>query len=104
MVCNWLKYDWSNRCNYSYQLLRKVRLGLVESEDIHHLLGPEILGIKECYDLVVHVWHLQVSNTCKDLIAVENPALFMGRSACTVSNFAIIWYLSSPTTSSRLQS
>ncbi|XP_072034046.1 kelch repeat and BTB domain-containing protein 3-like [Amphiura filiformis] len=83
LVSNWLKHDWSNRCSYSHQLLQKVRLGLVTSDDIKDILGPEILGIQECCDFVNHVLQLHASDTSKDTLAFENPDLFMGRSAIT---------------------
>ena len=85
LVCNWLHRDWPKRRIYSSQLLQKVRLGLIAPDDIKSFIGPDILGIPECSDLVNHVLELEASEISNDILAVENVDLFMTRSAITVS-------------------
>ncbi|XP_072035238.1 kelch-like protein 38 [Amphiura filiformis] len=83
LVINWLKHDWENRKKHSHQLLQKVRLGLVASEDIKELVTPEILGIPECLDLVNHVLQVQASKKPRDILAIENPEIAATRSTIT---------------------
>ncbi|XP_072044625.1 kelch-like protein 25 [Amphiura filiformis] len=80
LVINWLKHDWENRKKHSHQLLQKVRLGLVASEDIKELVSPEILGIPECLDLVNQVLQEQASKKPRDVLAFENPEIAATRS------------------------
>ncbi|XP_072035240.1 kelch-like protein 25 [Amphiura filiformis] len=80
LVINWLKHDWENRKKHSHQLLQKVRLGLVASEDIKELVTPEILDIPECSDLVNQVLQMQGSKKPRDVLAIENPEIAATRS------------------------
>ncbi|XP_072035241.1 kelch-like protein 15 [Amphiura filiformis] len=83
LVINWLKHDWENRKKHSHQLLQKVRLGLVASEDIKELVSAEILGIPECLELVNQVLQVQASKKPRDVLATKNPDIAATRSTIT---------------------
>ena len=76
----WLKHNWEDRCAHSLQLLQKVRLGLLASEDLKELIGPEILEIPGCSDLVNEVLKLKASEKSKHDLSVEKPEFFETRS------------------------
>ncbi|XP_072035237.1 kelch-like protein 25 [Amphiura filiformis] len=83
LVINWLKHDWENRKKHSHQLLQKVRLGLVASEDIKELVSAEILSIPECLELVNQVLQVQALKKPRDILAIENPEIAATRSTIT---------------------
>ena len=85
IVC-WLKHNWEGRCKHSLQLLQKVRLGLIATEDLKELIGPEILAVPGCSDLVNEVMELKTSEKSKHDLSFQKPEFFETRSMTRVSN------------------
>ncbi|XP_072020432.1 LOW QUALITY PROTEIN: uncharacterized protein [Amphiura filiformis] len=61
LVISWLTYDWEKRHTYSYQLLQKVRLGIVSSKALRELIPKELLALPKCKSLIAKVRHLKAS-------------------------------------------
>ena len=85
MVVNWLKYNWEKRQELTLQLLQKVRLGLVKQDELTQLLGPEMLTIPGCTELLNKVQKLRDTGKSKYMLAAEEPHFFATRSTVTVS-------------------
>ena len=85
LVVNWLKYGWDQRQELTLQLFQKVRLGLVLQDDHMRLIGPEMLAIPGCTELLNEVQKLRESVKSKYTLAAEEPDFFATRSTVTVS-------------------
>ena len=85
MVICWVKYNWEKRCSHLLQLLQEVRLGVVSADDLKNLLGPELLEIPGCSDLVGEVLQLQASMNSIEDVPLDKQKLFETRSTITVS-------------------
>ena len=83
---NWLKHDWEHRKLHTFNLLKKIRLGLVPFDRLKTLLGEEILAIPECKNLMGEVvkLHATVGSTQVPLNQ-SHPDMFANRNTVTVS-------------------
>ncbi|XP_072050211.1 kelch-like protein 30 [Amphiura filiformis] len=91
VVIAWLKYDWEQRKVSAAHLLKKVRLGLVQVENLKQILGEEILDVPECKDMVEEVFRLNATKDEADVPLIESrPELFASRNTVTgqLFNFA----------------
>ena len=81
-----MRHDWEHRKQHTFDLLQKIRLGLVPVDRLKMLLGDEILAIPECKSLIEEVTklHATVGSTQVPLNQ-SHPDMFASRNTITVS-------------------
>ncbi|XP_072019606.1 kelch-like protein 32 [Amphiura filiformis] len=88
-VMKWLKYDWSQRKMHTFDILKKIRLGLVPADKLKEILGDEVLAIPECKTLVDEVFKLHATKesatACTVPLIQSHPDMFATRNTVTES-------------------
>ena len=90
IVLKWLFHDWDQRKVHTFNLLKKIRLGLVPVDRLKQVLGDEvfqILAIPECKEILEEVVKLHATKeTAKVPLNQSHPDLFATRNTITVSD------------------
>ena len=77
----WLKFDWEQRKVHAFDLLKKIRLGLVPLDRLGEILGDELLSIPECKDIVEEVIKLSATkDRASPPLIKSHPGLFASRN------------------------
>ena len=84
----WLKFDWEQRQIHAFDLLKKIRLGLVPLDRLKEILGDELLAIPECKDMVEEVVKLSATkDTDSPPLIKSHPELFASRNTIIAKLF-----------------
>ncbi|XP_072020877.1 uncharacterized protein [Amphiura filiformis] len=80
----WLKFDWEQRKVHAFDLLKKIRLGLVPVDSLRDILGDEILAIPECKVMMEEVVMLSFAmDTASPPLINSHPEWFATRNTIT---------------------
>ena len=89
LVIMWLRYDWDLRKQFSLDILKKFKLGLLPSYTLKDCLDDKIGDIPECRQLLAEVLDLQTRMSTNDLMIpplyISHPHLFCESTEPVVS-------------------